>query len=229
MVHAPDKGQNSTLQCTNKSRILAHMIRTGFLCAILIWQGSCSTSAADTALSDSGVDNVLTSGGSAKKTSTRNIRDIRNLSSASLQSIVPVKGAVNEDWQEWPLREGTWALRIGANNVASFLANDSQQRLFGLACTSTTKSLSFTIYDVPANADTFGFATTFANRSFDLEANRSGAVTSNPVSFDIDPNNETLDEIIFSRGSFGVVAGDKPPFRIPTSAEFARVVEDCRD
>jgi len=48
------------------------------------------------------------------------------------------------------------------------------------------------------------------------------------LGLNLSANDIVLDELIFSRGSFGLLVDEQQAIRVPTSSKLARVVEDCR-
>lgn len=131
------------------------------------------------------------------------------------------------DWQDWPLTPGTWIYRQSATDQSALYGPRESEWDVALRCDRTSRRITLSVqggvpasgsamltirtsYGVlqwPAQQDADGYGTTVATRA---------------------ASDQGLDWIVFSRGRFTVEVPGRAPLVLPTWAEPARVVEDCR-
>lgn len=125
------------------------------------------------------------------------------------------------DWRDIPLTPGSWTYsggdgggseaQFGAGGAPSFILRcDRGQGQITLRRAGATNGRVMTI------------RTSFGARNFPVEPGRQ------PVAAAVPAADRFLDSIAFSRGRFTVEAAGLPMLVIPSWAEPARVVEDCR-
>lgn len=114
------------------------------------------------------------------------------------------------DWRDAPLTPGTWTLEQGGT-AASYGAH------FQLRCDAAARRVA--LVRSGAAAGTMVIRTTYGARSLTMAAGGQAALPAN------DP---LLDQIAFSRGRFTVEIAGMPTLTLPSWAEPARVIEECR-
>lgn len=124
---------------------------------------------------------------------------------------VPVPQAI--DWRSAALSAGTWLYRpIAGGSEAIFQTSAGPQ--FTVRCTLATRRVSF------ARA---GAAPNMLLRIMTTSSERTLPVGNTVASFD-----PVLDAIAFSRGRVAVTGAPAPILIMPSWAEPARAIEDCR-
>lgn len=127
--------------------------------------------------------------------------------------VAPAPIAAPVDWRSAPLSGGTWLYRpIPGGSEAIFQTNVGPQ--FTVRCTLNVRRVSFT---------RAGAAPGMLLRIMTTSSERTLPVGNAVASFD-----PVLDAIAFSRGRFAVVAAPAPILIMPSWAEPARAIEDCR-
>ena len=125
-------------------------------------------------------------------------------------------------WADLPLTPGTWAYDTsGGVTSARFGTAEAQ---FIVRCDPSTRRVRLLRSGSPA-APTMSVRTSFGARIVGLTP------LDGPGSFvgaELSPSDPFLDSMIFSRGRFSVEITGTPTLIIPSWAEPARVVEDCR-
>jgi hypothetical protein len=126
---------------------------------------------------------------------------------------VPVPAPVPVVWRAAPLHAGTWLYRpIPGGSEALFQTGQGTQ--FAIRCTLATRRVSF---------GRTGAAPTMLLRIMTTSSERTL-----PVGNAVDSSDPLLDAIAFSRGRFAVTGAPAPMLVMPSWAEPARAVEDCR-
>ncbi|WP_438727284.1 hypothetical protein ACR9YC_10395 [Parasphingorhabdus sp. DH2-15] len=147
---------------------------------------------------------------------------------APAESQSPVVAAVpnDADWQDWPLMAGQWMRSNDADAAFAAFVNPNGKSIFSIKCSKQRKSISIVRHNVHPGAAKLAITTTFGTRS--MNGNSASDFEGGILGLSLSANNIVLDELIFSRGSFGLVVDDQKAIRIATSPKLARVVEDCR-
>lgn len=138
----------------------------------------------------------------------------------------PRSVANDPDWQNWPLADGKWFYTDQTSRSESGYITDNQKYIFGILCDKTSRSITLTLHDVRADISKVTFATSFGSQNIAARfgQDREGQF----AKIALNANNLLLDQMIFSRGSIGLLVEKEAAMRIRTSAELARTVEDCR-
>ncbi len=127
-------------------------------------------------------------------------------------------------WGLLPLTSGGWVYRAqGETSQALFGAPNSEAQ-FIVRCERGRRQISFW-REGTTSGNTMTVRTSFGARNFPL------SVQAEPLAYvwtALPPNDRFLDTIAFSRGRFTVEVPGTQMLVIPSWAEPARVVEDCR-
>ena len=119
--------------------------------------------------------------------------------------------------------DGTWSYAQTAGGSEASFVNGSALPQLTIRCTRATRRITIAR---PASA-----AASFLNIWTSAQA-RSLPASFNPttqrISADVAPFDPLLDGMAFSRGRFGVSVSGQPALVVPSWAEVARVIEDCR-
>lgn len=138
----------------------------------------------------------------------------------------PRSVANDPDWQNWPLADGKWFYTDQANRSEAGYIADNQKYIFGILCDKTSRSITLTLHDVRAGISNIIFATSFGRQNMAASFGQDSEGQFAKIA--LSANNLLLDQMIFSRGSIGLLVEKEPAMRIRTSAEMARTIEDCR-
>ena len=123
-------------------------------------------------------------------------------------------------WADLPLTPGTWTwAQEGGDSTASF--GPAGAPLFTLRCNAANRAVSFQRASA-AGGGAMQIRTSFGARSLPMTPD---APFANATLSARDP---FLDSVMFSRGRFSVEVAGAPPLILPSWAEVARVIEDCR-
>ena len=125
-------------------------------------------------------------------------------------------------WADLPLTPGTWTYE-GSGSTSSATFGTSGAPLFRLYCEGPTRSVFLQRYG-GATGRTMAVRTSFGARSLAF-APEPGPQLGTATLAARDP---FLDGMIFSRGRFSVEVPGAALLMMPSWAEPARVVEDCR-
>ena len=142
----------------------------------------------------------------------------------SPQPAQPVAPVMQGDWSYWPVTPGDWVYRRDERGSIALFGEAGRDALVSLRCDSGRRTLYL------SRAGTAQEPTTMTLRA----SQGLQSYTANPVSgasyvaAAIAPNDEMLDKLAYSRGRFLVDVTGMAPLKLPSWAEVARVVEDCR-
>ena len=132
---------------------------------------------------------------------------------APVTTPVPMPLPPPVDWRSAPLSAGAWFYRpIPGGSEAVFQTSAGPQ--FSLRCTLATRRISFV---------RTGAAPGLLLRILTTSSERTLPVGNAVAAFD-----PVLDAIAFSRGRFAVSGAPAPILVLPSWAEPARAIEDCR-
>ena len=138
---------------------------------------------------------------------------------------------LSADWREWPVAAGDWSYRtIDGGSLASFGAPGQPAQLM-LRCDVATHRISVSRTSTAPAEQIVGqmmIRTTAGDAQWPvLPGGAPGAATRLAVATRAAVDG-VFDRMIFSRGRFAVEAPGAQPIVVPTWAEVARVIEDCR-
>lgn len=135
----------------------------------------------------------------------------------------PAPPPPSADWRDRALTPGGWRyVQEGANSSAVF-GQPGAQPLVTIRCETTARRVLFILLGARA-AGQVTVRTSFGTANWPIQAPSAtgpfiaARAASDPV----------LDQIAFSRGRFVLEVAGAAPLVLPTWAEIARVVEDCR-
>lgn len=130
------------------------------------------------------------------------------------------------DWRDWPLTPGTWVYRQDARGSIALFGLAGADAALTLRCDRAAGRIFLSRKGAPAAAPPFVVRTTSTVRS---AASQATGGTPPYVAIALNPADRLLDAMAYSRGRFVLEAGDMAPLVVPAWAEFARVIEDCRE
>jgi hypothetical protein len=139
------------------------------------------------------------------------------LISAALVQAAPVVPApptpISVNWRAAPLNAGTWVYRaIPGGSEAIFQTNLGPQ--LTVRCTMATRRVAF--------------FRTGATPGMLLRILTTSSERTLPIGNAVPSFDPVLDAVAFSRGRFAVMAAPAPILIVPSWAEPARAIEDCR-
>ena len=126
------------------------------------------------------------------------------------------------DWRDWPITRGSWRY-VPGSPTSSAHYGEPQAPQFVVRCDRMARQVT-----IMRTGTTTELAITTSTRTARFPAGHidehgipmSGAILNATDAF--------LDEMLFSRGRIAVVSPGLPSLAIPTWAEPARAIEDCR-
>lgn len=129
------------------------------------------------------------------------------------------------DWRDWPITPGDWVYRQDARGSVALFGEPGQDAQFIIRCDASRRQIFLSRAGVaPANAKMVLRASTGLK---EFSAGNTGGQLPYAAS-ELNPRDDILDRIAFSRGRFVVDVTGTTPLAIPIYPEFTRVVEDCR-
>lgn len=135
----------------------------------------------------------------------------------------PAPPPPSADWRDWAMTPGGWRYaQEGANSSAAF-GQPGAQPLVTIRCETAARRILLILPGARA-AGQMTVRTSFgvANWPIQVTSETGPFIAARAAS---DP---VLDQIAFSRGRFVLEVTGTVPLVLPTWAEIARVVEDCR-
>jgi hypothetical protein len=124
-------------------------------------------------------------------------------------------------WEDWPYTPGTWRYEQRDGGSTALFGPAGGAPLFSVRCVAATRTVAFVRAGQLA-ATTFAFTTSSGTAAYAGEPSAEGLLATTRAS---DPY---LDKIAFSRGRFVVAVAGAERLVLPSWAEVARVIEDCR-
>lgn len=117
---------------------------------------------------------------------------------------------------------GTWIYRpmVGGSD-ADFVDGSGHLRL-SVRCLKATRVVSIIQSEMMTAAPTLVVTTSYGTRSLPAR------FTAASIAADVSANDPLLDEIAFSRGKWAIANSGNGALVLPSWAEPARVIEDCR-
>ena len=132
--------------------------------------------------------------------------------------------ALTGDWNDWPFTPGDWTYsRDSLGSVGQFGAS-GRTAMLSLRCDIQTRRVTLSR---EASAPAQHMAIRTSSMTKQLPAQLTGG-TPAYVSAEVMSNDPILDAMVFSRGRILVDAEGQQPVTLPSWAEIARIVEDCR-
>ncbi len=140
----------------------------------------------------------------------------------------PPPAPLAADWQDWPLTPGTWVYRQRTADPSALYGPPAAEPVLTIACDRTARQIRLSVAG-PAAAS--GSQMLTIRTSYGVlqwpAASAAGAASQQLVATRA-AGDQGLDWMVFSRGRFTVEVPGRAPLVLPTWAEPARVVEDCR-
>ena len=127
------------------------------------------------------------------------------------------------DWRDIPLTPGNWRYGPQASGSAASFGPAGGEALFVVRCDRANRRLILSLRGAQQGPMTIRTST--LSRALPIQVEEGASAYSNAVLAAVDP---FLDAMVFSRGRFTVEAPGQRMLVIPSWAEPARVVEDCR-
>ena len=132
--------------------------------------------------------------------------------------------ALTGDWNDWPFTLGDWTYsRDSRGSVGQFGAS-GRTAMLSLRCDVQTRRITLS-REASAPAQHVVIRTSSMTKQ--LPAQLTGG-TPAYIAVDIMSNDPILDAMAFSRGRILVEAEGQQPVILPSWAEIARIIEDCR-
>ena len=132
--------------------------------------------------------------------------------------------ALTGDWNDWPFTPGDWTYsRDSRGSVGQFGAS-GRAAMLSLRCDMQTRRVTLS-REASASAQHMVIRTSSSTQQ--LPAQLTGG-TPAYVAAEIMTNDPILDAMAFSRGRILVEGEGQQPIILPSWAEIARIVEDCR-
>ena len=128
------------------------------------------------------------------------------------------------DWQYAPLSTGSWVYRNQGGTAQALFGPPSGAASFMFVCDRANNQVRLMRQGV-ATGNVMTVRTTSGARNFPMTAQGQ---PSGYVGASLSNTDRFLDTIAFSRGRFAIEVPGMPVLLIPSWAEPARVIEDCR-
>ncbi len=136
----------------------------------------------------------------------------------------PAAPVYQTDWTYWPVTPGDWVYRRDERGSIALFGPLGQDAVATLRCDTTRQMLYFS-----RSGQVSGTAEMTLRASQGLQNYTAGQVSGTPyAAAAIQPSDPMLDKLAYSRGRFVVEVTGLPPLKLPSWAEVARVIEDCR-
>jgi hypothetical protein len=136
----------------------------------------------------------------------------------------PTTTVYHTDWTYWPVTPGDWVYRRDERGSIALFGPLGQDALATLRCDTSRQMLYFS-----RAGQVSGTTQMTLRASQGLQNYIAGQVPGTPyVAAAIQPSDAMLDKLAYSRGRFVVEVAGLPPLKLPSWAEVARVIEDCR-
>ena len=134
----------------------------------------------------------------------------------------PVAPEHSSDWRDWPLTPGSWRYQPGTPVSAARYGDDAVSQ-FVVRCDAATRRVT-----LMRSGNTTELVITTSSRTARFPAGHiddRGTAMSGVI---LNATDNFLDQMIFSRGRIAVASPGLPGLALPTWAEPARAIEDCR-
>lgn len=126
------------------------------------------------------------------------------------------------DWRIWPRIDGQW---MAKGNVAG-LIDSERKSVFSVQCDADDNRISLIRHGIIADGKALTIRTSFGERT--ITGTRASDMEGAIIAIRLPQNDVLLDQIIYSRGYFGIATPGNQSVRIAASPEIARIVETCR-
>ena len=139
----------------------------------------------------------------------------------------PAPAAKASNWEDWRATPGDWGYRKDARGSVALFGQPGANALFVVRCDQSAAR----IYLSRGGSFPVGQSGQMTIRtSSTTRALSAGNSNENPpyIASELVPTDRLLDAMAYSRGKFVVSVRGADDIVVPTWAEFARVVEDCR-
>jgi hypothetical protein len=138
---------------------------------------------------------------------------------------LPAKASAN--WRDWPLSVGAWTYAKDQTGSAATFAMKGGAGIFSVRCgLSSGRRIILTRSGVSTMADPAPIMMTVRSTAglmqWPVRVEGEGALATLAVT------DSGLDKMLFSRGRYAVEVAGASTLILPTWAEVAKVVEDCR-
>lgn len=130
----------------------------------------------------------------------------------------------NVNWPDLPLTPGTWTYRDEGAGSTAFYGSASGQPVFVVRCDRAARQVTLARAGV-SPAPRFVIRTSNGDRTLGAAAQ---AVLPGYLAAALPSSDRFLDALAFTRGRFAVEAQGLERLVLPSWAEPARVIEDCR-
>lgn len=131
------------------------------------------------------------------------------------------------DWQDWPLTPGTWVYRQSPSDQSARYGPPASEALLTISCDRTARRISVSVPRTDGATDGRMLTIRTSYGVLQWPAAASGGAMPQLVATRA-ASDQGFDWILFSRGRFTVEVPGHAALVLPTWAEPARVVEDCR-
>jgi hypothetical protein len=138
----------------------------------------------------------------------------------------PAAPPASADWTLWPLTPGSWTYRPQASGGVAVFTPPQGAPLATIRCELSTRRVMIARGGIPSQSG----ATMIVRTSFG-SAQWPATTQAAPVPQVLaarGANDQTLDQIAYSRGRFTIDVPGMTTLILPTWAEITRVIEDCR-
>ena len=136
----------------------------------------------------------------------------------------PAAPVYQTDWTYWPVTPGDWVYRRDERGSIALFGPMGQDSLVSLRCDTGRRMLY-----VSRSGQVSGNAQMTLRASQGMQSYAAGQVSGTAyAAAAIQPGDPMLDKLAYSRGRFVVEVTGLSPLKLPSFAEVARVIEDCR-
>ena len=132
--------------------------------------------------------------------------------------------ALTGDWNDWPFTPGDWTYSRDSRGSVGQFGVLGRTAMLSLRCDMQTRRVTLS-REASAPAQHMVIRTSSMTKQ--LPAQLTGG-TPAYIAADIMSNDPILDAMAFSRGRILVEAEGQQPVILPSWAEIARIIEDCR-
>ncbi len=128
-------------------------------------------------------------------------------------------------WIDWPIARGDWVYRQDTRGSIALFGERGQDALLTLRCDKKENILFFSRAGNPQNGTKMTIRTSHTLKSYNVSP--TGVVPAYAV-IAITPSDGMLDALVYTRGRFAVETDGMVSIAVPSWAEIAHVIEDCR-
>ncbi|MEO1044308.1 MAG: hypothetical protein AAFX04_02590 [Pseudomonadota bacterium] len=139
--------------------------------------------------------------------------------SAGTQTTLPEPPA---DWRIWPRVNGAWSF----DSRKAELTDGIGRAVITIRCDRQDDAVYLTRHLVIGDGNALTLMTSF--NEWTIAGTREGHDDDADIRIRLPKDDRLLDQIVYSRGYFGVRTPANQAVRIPAAPEIARIVEQCR-